>query len=30
MMAGEAIERMHLRVKDGEFGFSFDGFGGEI
>ncbi len=25
MMAGEAIERVHISVQDGEFGFSFDG-----
>ena len=28
MMAGEPIERVHVSVQDGEFGFSFDGFGG--
>lgn len=27
MMAGETIERVHVTVQDGEFGFSFDGIG---
>jgi type VI secretion system protein VasG len=28
MMAGEPIERVHVTVQDGEFGFSFDALGG--
>lgn len=28
MMAGEPIERVHISVQDGEFGFSFDALGG--
>ncbi|MSP26932.1 MAG: type VI secretion system ATPase TssH [Methylococcales bacterium] len=28
MMAGEPIERVHISVQDGEFGFSFDELGG--
>jgi hypothetical protein len=26
-MANEPIERVHISVQDGEFGFSFDGLG---